>query len=137
MIQSMYRGKSKETHEWVFGSLVQVSGSGSLAISYLDDNGHIKMQEIEKETAGMFTGCDDDHETDRGYSQLWSGDIIELQYKGELITCKIEYEICGFMLVSDLFDDGFIWMSDLVESDGLYNWIPDSKLIGNIHSHEN
>lgn len=136
MIPTKYRGIPKDSNEFVFGSLVQVSKIGSLAISYLDDKGHIKMQEIKKETAGMFSGCDDDHETDNGYSELWSGDIIELKYDGELITCKIEYDTCGFLLVSDSLEDGFMWMSELIESDGSYTWIPDSKLIGNAHNTE-
>ncbi|GGF86634.1 hypothetical protein [Paenibacillus aceti] len=137
MIPTKFRGIPKDTNEFIFGSLVKVSKSGSLAISYLDDGGHIKMQEIKKETAGMFTGCEDGHETDNGYSKLWSGDIIELKYEDELITCKIEYSICGFVLVSDSFEDGYVWMSELVESDGAYDWIADSKLIGNIYSQNN
>lgn len=110
LIPTKFRGISKDTNELIYGSLVQVSKSGSLAISYLDDSGHIKMQEIKKETAVMFTGCEDGHETDNGYSKLWSGDIIELKYDGELSTCKIEYCTCGFVLVSESFEDGYVWM---------------------------
>jgi hypothetical protein len=49
-----FRGKSKETGQWVYGGLVQVSSAGSLAIASLDDKGHLKLQEIIPETVGQF-----------------------------------------------------------------------------------
>lgn len=45
--------------------------------------------------------------------------------------CEIKYEAGGFMFVSDQFPDGYIFLSELVEFDRSYGWIPGCNVIGN------
>lgn len=75
----------------------------------------------------------DDHETELGYAELRHGDVIGWVYEEEIIRCKIHYESPGWMLVSNNFPDGYVWIADIFENDGKFMWIPNSRKLGNIY----
>lgn len=77
----------------------------------------------------QFTNVHDDEED----NEIYSGHIVELEYEGELINCDVRAEGPGFMFVSDKIPDGYIWMSELMESDRDHFWIRNCKIIGNIY----
>jgi uncharacterized phage protein (TIGR01671 family) len=76
----------------------------------------------------QFAGVHDDEG-----EKIYSGHIVQLLHEGELINCEVIRESAGFLLCSNSFEDGFVWITDLLESDGGHFWIPKCKLIGNIY----
>lgn len=78
-----------------------------------------------------WTGTCDDNEDNT--KEIYEDDILEVLYNDEKIICKVCKEACGFLLVSNSFPDGFIWLTNLLENDHDFFWIKDSKVIGNIH----
>ena len=74
--------------------------------------------------------CDDDEDE---YCEIFCGSIAEMVYEGRNIICEVKFETPGFMIVSNELDDGYIWLSELIENDGPHCWLPDSKVIGNIY----
>lgn len=77
----------------------------------------------------QFSGVEDalDH-------KLFDGDIIVFPYEASHIKAQVQREGPGWLLASHALDDGYIWISDVVESlDGTF-YIPGSKLLGNIYS---
>lgn len=77
------------------------------------------------ETVGQYIGVHDDE----GDNELFEGDNIKMIYQGEVITGNIQYCGGGFILASDDFEDGFMWISDLTENDGRHFWIPTAEVI--------
>lgn len=75
------------------------------------------------------------HDDEDDENELFDGDIVELLYDDQIIRCKVHHEGPGFMFVSDSFPDGYIWISEVVEADREYFYVPNCKRIGNIHEH--
>lgn len=70
-----FRGLESLTGNWIYGSLVQVSKYGSLAISTLDENGHLKLTEIDRDTASQNTRF----KTQDG-QEIYEGDIVQIDF---------------------------------------------------------
>lgn len=136
MRQKEFRGKRTDNNEWAYGWLL-TNKLGTYIVT--EDNPHECTQygylEIEKyhrvkpETVGQHIGVSDDEPE----NELFDGDIIEMVYQGEKVIGSIEYCGGGYIVASDDFVDGFMWMSELAENDGRYFWIPTAVKIGNVH----
>ncbi|OBZ08910.1 hypothetical protein A8L34_22415 [Bacillus sp. FJAT-27264] len=140
--ETEFRGKTKGTGQWVYGSLVQVSSAGSLAVAMLDDKGHLKLHEIIKGTEGQYTGLND-----RDGQHMYPGDITELEVDG----IKRHFVVKAGTVVRDLKSHpNFIDDSAKVSITGIYfewqeyqlfpcidsNGIPDNEkmlVIGNVN----
>ncbi|MED1790608.1 YopX family protein [Brevibacillus laterosporus] len=144
MREIKFRGKSVETGKMVYGSLINnlfydtktkqpicyIVDPSIGEYSSLDEVEDIAI-EVEPESIGQYTEVHDDEEG----NEVYNGDIVEITHEERLLRCFVKYEGSGFMLVSDELEDGYIWMSDLIECDRSYFWVPDSIVIGNIHDH--
>lgn len=117
-----FRGKSKETGQWVYGGLVQVSSAGSLAIATIDDKGHLKLHEIIKGTEGQYSGLND-----RNDLEIYERDI-----------CKAEemlFPFSGTRTGIVKFYDGSFLLENMDGKDGdyLFSETAETTVIGNIH----
>lgn len=132
MRQIKFRGKTLKEGKWIFGNLTE------------DVKGHYRIQFDVKsfssvvipETVGQFTGLTESYERTKSFEpkEIYQHDILEIEYKGKKIICFVEFEICGFILVSNDFEDGYIWITDVEEHDADdCCWISFSRIIGNIH----
>ncbi|MBG9772394.1 YopX family protein [Brevibacillus laterosporus] len=130
MREIKFRGKPIEDYgkiTWFYGNAV-LDYEDKLAYIQASGQGFVP---VEWESVGQYTEVHDDE----GDNEVYGGDIVEITHEGRLLRCYVKYEGSGFMLVSDELEDGYIWMSDLIECDCSYFWVPDSIVIGNIHDH--
>lgn len=75
-----------------------------------------------------YTGVHDDTEDE---TEIFNNDILEFEYKGEKYIARVEYCQGSYVLVCDELPDGYIVFPDIAENDRDYDWIPNSKVIGN------
>lgn len=70
----LFRGKSKKTGKWVWGSLIQ---NGQYDFSIYDCNEHIDYngEEVDEETIGQYSNLND-----RKGHRIFEGDIIKFHY---------------------------------------------------------
>ncbi|HEY2492710.1 MAG TPA: YopX family protein [Paenibacillus sp.] len=117
-----FRGKSKETGQWVYGGLVQVSIAGSLAISSLDDKGHLKLQEIIKGTEGQYSGLNDLRER-----EIYEEDICTAE--------EMLFPLSGTRTGIVKYHDGSFLLENMDGKDGdyLFSETAETTVIGNIH----
>ena len=110
---------------------------GSNSLIYLEDAKDEECEDtgwtdIDRRTIGKFTGLTDDSEVTLDEPRnIFEGDILELQYEGDVFNCVVAWEICGFLLGSEYFEDSYIWLTEVMESENNYHWIGGAKLIGN------
>jgi hypothetical protein len=127
-----FRGRRICNGEWVYGwlySIVPYGNPHERGFMIKEDIGDD--YEVDPESVGQYSGVNDDDKDE----ELFSGDIIQVGYDGETIVCEVMREGPGFLLASGEFDDGYIWISEIVESlDGKF-YIPDSELLGNRWEH--
>ncbi len=118
-----YRGKVIDGGEWVQGYyLVQPTTLGDKThIIYDGEYEHA----VDPSTVGQYTGIHDCE----CENHLFEGNNIRMEYEGEIITGNIQYCGGGFILASDDFEDGYMWLSDLTENDGAHFWIPTAVLL--------
>jgi len=113
-----HRGKSKDTGEWVYGSLVQTKHGFSYIIEYpltcIPEMA--ESIEVDSDTVGQYIGLPDSNK-----KEIYVGDILKsIQYSGQCLTevafgqydyseycehinldVEHEYERYGFHLIND------------------------------------
>jgi uncharacterized phage protein (TIGR01671 family) len=117
-----FRGKSKETGQWVYGGLVQVSSAGSLAIATLDNKGHLKLHEIIKKTEGQYSGLND-----RNDREIYDTDICNAE--------EMLFPLSGTRTGIVKYHDGSFLLENMDGKDGdyLFSETAETTVIGNIH----
>lgn len=150
MRKIIFRGKRKDNNVWVSGFYsylfdekandykyeIVFQHMESADMSYPYPSCHTICAEVIPETVGQFTGLTESYERTKSFEpkEIYQHDILEMEYEGKKIICFVEFEICGFILVSNDFEDGYIWIADVEEHDAdECSWIPFSRIIGNIH----
>ncbi|WP_409346808.1 YopX family protein [Paenibacillus sp. MBLB4367] len=121
--------------KWVNGNLIKADNGDSFIVHWQRETaiGYMTtIWQIKPETVGQYSGV---HDSEDAENELYHGDIVEVEIDKKVVRCKVHYEAPGFMLVSDELDDGYEWISDRMECDRNFIWIPNSKLIGNIYEH--
>ena len=142
----LFRGKTFDTKEWVYGAFVPYALDGSNDLvswafirNYNKEIGHMQTIEVDKETVGQFTGW-----TDKNKIKLFEGDILRNKDKHHKIIGIIKYG----KIPNDLSREEYIgfyiyWMNEnanewnsWLRSDLNY-WINSGEcdLIGNIYDH--
>lgn len=137
MRKIQFRGKIKYTQRCIEGYLWQ--GCNKAYYIKTEEKGEygsdLKDFEVIPETVGRFTGLTESYERTESVEpkDIYQHDILEIEYEGKTIICFVEFEICGFILVSNDFADGYIWITEVEEHDADDYWISFSRIIGNIH----
>lgn len=129
MRQIKFRGKRKDTDEWVYGDLVRnVEGAFAVVPPYkMDMNNICSDYEVSPETVGQFTGL---HDTNG--KEIYEGDILQYIGRGADIVGKIYYREVTFKEGSFC-----IYCKDLNIHSPMSGYITNGVLgwdvVGNIH----
>lgn len=123
-----YRGKRKDNGEWVHGYLI---GTDVIVGDIVDWDDEYFCTEfwykVEPETVGQYTELHDDSEDQ---AELFEGDKVQVEYKGETHICKIEFFAGSFAFVADSLPEGYLYMNELAEYDREYGWVEGTIKIG-------
>lgn len=137
----LFRGKSVETNEWVYGSYILEKYENISYICYFEYGVSISIKQVEviPETVGEFTGM-----TDKNGTKIFEGDIVRTQpfytrpysakRKEKQFLGIVEYRIISRDLAGQKFDA--FWQVNIVEDTGNYghySWTLfwDCEVVGN------
>ena len=113
-----FRGKSKETGEWLYGDLEYNRKKDIARIHSYDDEGeYIGQQEVDKETIGQFTGL-----YDESGKAVYEGDLLS-GYGNNVI--EVVWFDAGFC---DCNSNTIVSLRELD--------VEDQKVIGNIYDNK-
>lgn len=129
MREIKFRGKCKDTDEWVYGDLVRnVEGVFAVVPPYqMNMNNVCSDYEVEEDTIGQFTGLHD-----KNGKEIYEGDILQYIGRGADIVGKIYYREVTFKEGSFC-----IYCKDLNIHSPMSGYITNGVLgwdvVGNIH----
>ena len=120
----LFRGKSVETNEWVYGSYILEKYGNTPYICYFEYGTFVNIKQVEviPETVGEFTGM-----TDKNGKKIFEGDILEFS---DRIVSVFWHAHLG------------CWDSDFIKFTNKENdredmspcrWSYRAKVVGNIH----
>lgn len=141
----LYRGKRKDTGEWVEGNLFENDNGNypMVLIGYIimSRDKHFQQDlnfdgydlvEVDSETVGQFTGLTDLHG-----KKIFEGDIIKIRFESDSFTHPAEpivwYDIAKVFWSSEHFG----WYAAFASGEELSLWEYDDpddvEIVGNIH----
>ena len=120
-----FRGKRTITHDWAYGSLIEVENDNFICgkTDMEQDGHHIRQTtdmplEVDSDTIGQFTSL-----YDKNGKEIYEGDIIRLNEEKDLIEVRFVRGVFAFLWNGNL-DDEFPCNAPTQE------W---AEVIGNIH----
>lgn len=123
MREILFRGKEKNSGEWIYGDLRHISdGHGGYILCIVDNtngrNNDVTGVEVLPETVGQYTGL-----TDKNGKRIFEGDIVSL-VKHDSLIYKVVYVPCRYELVNSKGVNCFVL--DIYKSENI-------EVIGNIY----
>ena len=136
MREILFRGKTVETKEWVFGFYNHCHWKGNKHTIRVQKDSHLEDHFIDPETVGQYTGLKDKNGT-----KIFEGDIFLLDNNGCYIvgvlrfceeTSKLVFDTYGLVKVwNGLCDEEHSGSLDTEDVDNYH--LEDLDVIGNIH----
>lgn len=139
------RGKTKDTNQWISGYIVICDDRFFIvsdeiqcySFDWLKHDEYIfgKFTEVVPESFGQYTGLSavwTEFENEPQESDLYSGDVLEVNYEGKQIIGLIKQEAGMFILCSNEFPDSYIPLFSLALCDGDGYYL-EAKLLGNLY----
>ena len=132
MRELLFRGKTLDVSEWVYGYYVQQYGTDAIYFKESDENGFERLL-IYSETVGQYTGL-----RDRNGRKIFEGDILKLTDETNNAECIVRVEFgnpngeynWGFQFVrisgDEMSTDVLLWIDS--EDTGAF-----TEVIGNIY----
>lgn len=123
MREYLFRGKTKETHEWVFGGIAIMDGRYFIVKTqtYYDNTCSWGAYEVDPNTVGQYIGHDD-----RKNSHIFEDDIVYIESSDEYAQIAWDEATSSFII---LFENA--WCADFNNFSG-----KELDVVGNIFEEE-
>ena len=122
MREILFRGKRKDTGEWIYGDLVHWWGRHNTKPDIQIYN-NVQRFNVIHETIGQYTGL-----TDKNGNKIFEGDILQFDYIGKNLGVN---GIAFVVFQNGKFGVNWGWHKEFVCLDGFAN--TTLEVIGNIH----
>lgn len=107
----LFRGKSKKTGKWIWGSLIQ-NGEYDFAIYDCNEHSDYNGEEVEEETIGQYINLND-----RKGHRIFEGDIIKFHYFYQSLGANLGVQESEHSLLGKVVWVEFGWGIDAIKGE--------------------